>query len=129
MSPSSDGRPTPGRRRTHHATSRFRARFFPGPLTSRNDRPSLMVLLPVTAQPLFFSAAGGQSGPARISYCMGTLMSDEPGETEDLLVRAACGDREALAALWERHRKRLRQMVRLRLDRRLQGRVDPSDVL
>jgi RNA polymerase sigma-70 factor (ECF subfamily) len=60
---------------------------------------------------------------------MGTLTTDEPGETEDLLVRAARGDREALAALWERHRKRLRQMVRLRLDRRLQGRVDPSDVL
>ena len=60
---------------------------------------------------------------------MGALMTDEPGETEDLLVRAARGDREALAALWERHRKRLRQMVRLRLDRRLQGRVDPSDVL
>src|SRR6516165_7699778 len=60
---------------------------------------------------------------------MGALMTDEPSETEDLLVRAARGDREALAALWERHRKRLRQMVRLRLDRRLQGRVDPSDVL
>ena len=60
---------------------------------------------------------------------MGTLTTDEAGETEDLLVRAARGDREALAALWERHRKRLRQMVRLRLDRRLQGRVDPSDVL
>jgi RNA polymerase sigma-70 factor (ECF subfamily) len=35
----------------------------------------------------------------------------------------------ALAGLFERHRKRLRGMVRLRLDRRLQGRVDPSDVL
>ena len=60
---------------------------------------------------------------------MGTLTTDEPGETEDLLIRAARGEGEALAALWERHRKRLRQMVRLRLDRRLQGRVDPSDVL
>jgi RNA polymerase sigma-70 factor (ECF subfamily) len=60
---------------------------------------------------------------------METLMTDEPGETEDLLLRAARGDREALGALWERHRKRLRQMVRLRLDRRLQGRVAPSDVL
>ena len=56
-------------------------------------------------------------------------MADAPGETEDLLLRAARGDQDALAALWERHRKRLRQMVRLRLDRRLQGRVDPSDVL
>ena len=42
---------------------------------------------------------------------------------------AAGGETAALAEFWERHRKRLRQMVRLRLDRRLQGRVDPSDVL
>src|SRR4051794_28002518 len=60
---------------------------------------------------------------------MGTLMTDEPGENEVLLGRAAGGDEAALAAFWERHRKRLRLMVRLRLDRRLQGRVDPSDVL
>jgi RNA polymerase sigma-70 factor, ECF subfamily len=50
-------------------------------------------------------------------------------DSEDLLVRAASGEESALAALWERHRRRLRQMVRLRLDCRLQGRVDPSDVL
>ncbi|HEV3168568.1 MAG TPA: sigma-70 family RNA polymerase sigma factor [Isosphaeraceae bacterium] len=56
-------------------------------------------------------------------------MADESGENEMLLGRAASGDEAALAALWERHRKRLRLMVRLRLDRRLQGRVDPSDVL
>ena len=56
-------------------------------------------------------------------------MADESGEIEAFLHRAVSGDREALAAFWERHRKRLRQMVRLRLDRRLQGRVDPSDVL
>jgi RNA polymerase sigma-70 factor, ECF subfamily len=42
---------------------------------------------------------------------------------------AAGGDHAALAELFGRYRKRLRQMVRLRLDRRLQGRVDPSDVL
>ena len=35
----------------------------------------------------------------------------------------------ALAELFGRYRKRLRAMVRLRIDRRLQGRVDPSDVL
>jgi RNA polymerase sigma-70 factor (ECF subfamily) len=50
-------------------------------------------------------------------------------DSEDLLFRAASGEESALAALWERHRRRLRQMVRLRLDCRLQGRVDPSDVL
>jgi RNA polymerase sigma-70 factor (ECF subfamily) len=53
----------------------------------------------------------------------------DPNDSEGLLRRAASGDEAALPALWERHRARLRQMVRLRLDRRLQGRVDPSDVL
>jgi RNA polymerase sigma-70 factor (ECF subfamily) len=56
-------------------------------------------------------------------------MDHAPDDSEDHLRRAAAGDAAALAALWERHRARLRQMVRLRLDRRLQGRVDPSDVL
>ncbi len=49
---------------------------------------------------------------------------------DDLLIdRAAKGDEAALAELFGRYRKRLRAMVRLRMDRRLQGRVDPSDVL
>ena len=49
---------------------------------------------------------------------------------DDLLIdRAAAGDSAALAQLFGRYRKRLRAMVRLRMDRRLQGRVDPSDVL
>ncbi|MBV8233669.1 MAG: sigma-70 family RNA polymerase sigma factor [Planctomycetaceae bacterium] len=34
-----------------------------------------------------------------------------------------------MAELFERHRGRLEPMVRLRLDRRLQGRLDPADVL
>jgi RNA polymerase sigma-70 factor (ECF subfamily) len=50
-------------------------------------------------------------------------------DAETLSRQAVAGDKAALAALFERHRKRLRGMVRLRLDRRLQGRVDPSDVL
>jgi RNA polymerase sigma-70 factor (ECF subfamily) len=37
--------------------------------------------------------------------------------------------RRLLAELFEGHRSRLRTMLRLRLDRRLQARVDPSDVL
>jgi RNA polymerase sigma-70 factor (ECF subfamily) len=56
-------------------------------------------------------------------------MDHDPDDSEELLRRASAGDEAALGALWERHRARLRQMVRLRLDRRLQGRVDPSDVL
>jgi RNA polymerase sigma-70 factor (ECF subfamily) len=42
---------------------------------------------------------------------------------------AAGGDAQALGLLFEHHRDRLEMMVRLRLDRRLQGRLDPADVL
>jgi RNA polymerase sigma-70 factor, ECF subfamily len=56
-------------------------------------------------------------------------MADSRSSDDFLVERAAGGDERALAELFDRHRHRLRQMVRLRLDRRLQGRVDPSDVL
>ena len=42
---------------------------------------------------------------------------------------ASPADVEALTALFVRHHERLRRMVRLRLDRRFLGRVDPSDFL
>jgi len=47
----------------------------------------------------------------------------------DLLRRATAGDQQALAALFARYSDRLRKMVRLRLDRRMAGRIDASDVL
>jgi RNA polymerase sigma-70 factor (ECF subfamily) len=50
-------------------------------------------------------------------------------DTSELLRRAGSGDGSAAGELFNRHRDRLRRMVQLRLDRRLQGRVDPSDVL
>jgi RNA polymerase sigma-70 factor (ECF subfamily) len=57
-------------------------------------------------------------------------MSDEgPRQDDDLLRRLEQGDERALSELFARHRERLRRMVRLRLDRRLQGRLDASDVL
>ena len=46
-----------------------------------------------------------------------------------LLRRALAGDESALAALFDGYRDQLRRMIRLRLDRRLSGRVDASDVL
>ena len=49
--------------------------------------------------------------------------------TDDLLRRAKAGDTAALGALFAHYRDRLRQMVRLRLDRRVSGRLDASDVL
>ncbi|MFO0952614.1 MAG: sigma-70 family RNA polymerase sigma factor [Isosphaeraceae bacterium] len=42
---------------------------------------------------------------------------------------AAAGDRAAWDVLWRGHHDRLLVMVRLRLDPRLRGRVDPSDVV
>src|SRR5215472_15845117 len=53
----------------------------------------------------------------------------EEGETTRLIEQAARGNQQALGELLGRHRERLRRMVALRLDRRLQGRVDPSDVI
>jgi RNA polymerase sigma-70 factor (ECF subfamily) len=56
------------------------------------------------------------------------MTSDTP-ETRELLDRAGAGDPRALGDLFGRHSDRLRRMVQLRLDKRLQGRIDPSDVL
>jgi RNA polymerase sigma-70 factor (ECF subfamily) len=50
-------------------------------------------------------------------------------DTDELLERSAHGDRAARDELLVRHRKRLRQAVAYRLDRRLAARVDPSDVV
>jgi RNA polymerase sigma-70 factor (ECF subfamily) len=56
-------------------------------------------------------------------------MADESDGTIELLEQARAGDRRALNALFERHRDRLRRMVEVRLDWRLQARVDASDVI
>ncbi len=71
-----------------------------------------------------------QTEPARSYHEMGGVMDDE-NEREDaaLLVRLERGDEGARTELFTRNRDRLRRMIRLRLDRRLQGRIDSSDVL
>ncbi len=56
-------------------------------------------------------------------------MTPPPGQVADLAARAAAGDQDAVAELLVRYRPRLRRMVALRLDPRLQGRVDASDVI
>jgi RNA polymerase sigma-70 factor (ECF subfamily) len=60
---------------------------------------------------------------------MDVIMRSEESETDELIRRASAGDEQALADLFALYRNRLRKMVSLRLDRRLQGRIDPSDVL
>ena len=60
---------------------------------------------------------------------MGTLMDNNSAETARLLEQAPAGDQAAVNEIFARHRARLRRMVELRLDRRLQARIDASDVL
>ncbi len=56
-------------------------------------------------------------------------MTAKSSETNALLRQAAGGDGQVLGSLLARHRDRLRRMIALRLDHRLQGRIDPSDVI
>jgi RNA polymerase sigma-70 factor (ECF subfamily) len=60
---------------------------------------------------------------------MGIAMVKDSDDTIRLLRQGAAGDQHALGELWDRYRERLKRMVRLRLDGRLRGRLDPSDVL
>jgi RNA polymerase sigma-70 factor (ECF subfamily) len=56
-------------------------------------------------------------------------MAHSSGDTVDLLERARAGDQAALSEIFARHRDRLRRMVEMRLDQRLQARLDASDVI
>jgi RNA polymerase sigma-70 factor, ECF subfamily len=61
---------------------------------------------------------------------MGTTRSeDSPSEALRQLERLRNGEQSALGELFATHRDRLRRMVKLRMDWRLQSRVDASDVL
>jgi RNA polymerase sigma-70 factor (ECF subfamily) len=56
-------------------------------------------------------------------------MAEHEDETERLIEQAQGGDEAAREQLLVRHRARLRQMIAVRLDRRLFARLDPSDVV
>jgi RNA polymerase sigma-70 factor (ECF subfamily) len=60
---------------------------------------------------------------------MSVFPMNDSGDISDLLQRAAAGDAEAQRQLFSHYRDRLKRMVHLRLSRRLQGRVDDSDVI
>lgn len=53
----------------------------------------------------------------------------DDGESDRLIERLRAGDKSAATELLSRHRERLRRMIQVRLDSRLQGRLDTSDVL
>jgi RNA polymerase sigma-70 factor (ECF subfamily) len=56
-------------------------------------------------------------------------MTNDSSEMSRLLRQSARGDPERFGALLEHYRPRLRRMIALRLDPRLHGRIDPSDVI
>ncbi len=56
-------------------------------------------------------------------------MVNEQPDTNELIRRASAGDSAARELLLLRHRDRLKQMIRLRMDPRVAVRVDPSDVV
>lgn len=60
---------------------------------------------------------------------MEPVMNEEQSDTDGLIERARLGDQAAVDEVFSRHRDRLTRMVQLRLDRRLQGRIDASDVI
>ncbi len=60
---------------------------------------------------------------------MGIAMGNNSDETDRLLQCTAEGDRESWGALLTRHEAKLRRVVAFRLDPRLQGRIDPSDIV
>jgi RNA polymerase sigma-70 factor (ECF subfamily) len=56
-------------------------------------------------------------------------MWPEPQQTTELLGEAKAGNSEAVNRLLERHRQAIHRLVQLRLDQKIQGRVDASDVV
>ncbi len=56
-------------------------------------------------------------------------MAEIDGDTADLIEKSLAGDEAALAALFDRYRPRLKRMVLLRMNARVQQRVGVSDVL
>jgi DNA-directed RNA polymerase specialized sigma24 family protein len=60
---------------------------------------------------------------------MVTRMPVNSNDTLELVARARTGDRDALNDIFARYRERLRRMIEIRLDWRLQSRIDASDVI
>jgi RNA polymerase sigma-70 factor, ECF subfamily len=60
---------------------------------------------------------------------MESMMPENSSETNRLLQHAADGDQESWGELLTRHENQLQRMVAFRLDHRLQGRIDPQDVV
>src|SRR4051812_13149299 len=84
--------------------------------------------------PLYSSRKGDPSIPGtrdNPENVMIVIMAETSAdsETNRLIEAASRGNQSAWFEILDRHRERLRRMVVLRMDRRLQGRVDASDII
>ncbi len=84
-------------------------------MANQSDSGRFRVQYPLTA-----TTTGPAMPPAELPL---------PDDSELLLRQAAQCYRESFGALLNKHRDRLVRMVSLRLDHRLRGRLDPSDVV
>ncbi len=69
------------------------------------------------------------SARARRFKCKEHRVSAESRDIDRLLEALRDGDESALGELFSHYRQKLWQMVHFRLDRRLHGRIDPSDIM
>jgi RNA polymerase sigma-70 factor, ECF subfamily len=70
-----------------------------------------------------------RNGPDAQLDPMAQTMTNDSSETSRLLRLAAGGDNASWGTVLQRHADKLRRMVGFRMDARLQGRIDPSDVV
>lgn len=56
-------------------------------------------------------------------------MASQQNKTDELLRRVAADDHSATELLLNRHRERLRRMIAVRFDQRVNPRLDPSDIV
>lgn len=78
---------------------------------------------------LMGKAVDKQPSRAVIPYMDSSVNEPMNPSLDDMLEQVRNGNADAVGGLFAHYRDRLRRMVQLRIDRRLQGRVDPSDVL
>jgi RNA polymerase sigma-70 factor (ECF subfamily) len=92
-------------------------------------RKSFHEFFRIQVHPHFFRRGCLRSAALVGYHLRGPSMSNLSDADELLAQRMQAGEQRALGDLFNRHRPRLRRLVQLRLDQRLQGRIDPSDVL
>ncbi len=78
----------------------------------------------------FYSQAGSRNFAKSEKSCSGRVpVNSVQSNIDSLIVRARCGDAEALGELLERHRGYLKVLAQRMLDGRMRARLDASDLV